>query len=59
MSTWRLEGQYFEICNCEYLCPCISSNLTARPTEGDRKNKPSFLHQQSTESSQRWPSHGS
>ncbi|HTT13225.1 MAG TPA: DUF1326 domain-containing protein [Burkholderiaceae bacterium] len=26
-----------ETCNCTYLCPCISSNLTARPTEGDCK----------------------
>ncbi|MGE0736636.1 MAG: DUF1326 domain-containing protein, partial [Alphaproteobacteria bacterium] len=27
----------FETCNCTYLCPCIGSNLTARPTEGDCK----------------------
>jgi hypothetical protein len=26
-----------ETCNCTYLCPCISSNLEARPTEGDCK----------------------
>ena len=35
MASWRVEGQYMETCNCTYLCPCISSNLTARPTEGD------------------------
>ena len=34
-ESWRIEGQYFETCNCEYLCPCISSNMTARPDEGD------------------------
>jgi hypothetical protein len=37
MAGWRIEGQYMETCNCSYLCPCISSNLTAQPTEGDCK----------------------
>lgn len=37
MSTWRIEGQYMETCNCTFLCPCITSNLAARPTEGDCK----------------------
>ena len=35
--TWRIEGQYMETCNCTYLCPCLGSNLTAKPTEGDCK----------------------
>jgi hypothetical protein len=26
-----------ETCNCEFICPCISSNLTAAPTEGECK----------------------
>lgn len=26
-----------ETCNCTFLCPCLSSNLTATPTEGDCK----------------------
>ena len=34
-ESWRIEGQYFETCNCEFLCPCISSNMAARPDEGD------------------------
>ena len=37
MSTWHITGQYMETCNCAFLCPCITSNLTARPTEGDCK----------------------
>lgn len=37
MAGWRIEGQYMESCNCTFLCPCISSNLTARPSEGDCK----------------------
>ncbi len=37
MAGWRIEGQYMETCNCSYICPCIGSNLTATPTEGDCK----------------------
>lgn len=37
MSTWQITGEYMETCNCAFLCPCITSNLTARPTEGDCK----------------------
>ena len=37
MAQWRIEGQYMETCNCTFVCPCISSNLTARPSEGDCK----------------------
>jgi hypothetical protein len=32
--SWRLEGDYFESCNCELLCPCLLSHAQARPTEG-------------------------
>jgi hypothetical protein len=37
MSTteWQLSGQYFETCNCDYVCPCVPSGLAARPTKGD------------------------
>ncbi|MDT8407052.1 MAG: DUF1326 domain-containing protein, partial [Methylococcales bacterium] len=37
MSTqadWRLEGRYFETCNCETACPCI---WLADPSEGQCK----------------------
>ncbi|MGH7948194.1 MAG: DUF1326 domain-containing protein [Candidatus Binataceae bacterium] len=33
-TKWRIEGEYFESCNCEVLCPCILTNAQARPTEG-------------------------
>lgn len=35
MSAWQISGEYMETCNCEMLCPCITSNLTGKPTEGD------------------------
>ncbi len=37
MTAWKIEGQYMETCNCAYVCPCITSNLSANPTEGDCK----------------------
>ncbi|MGH7933160.1 MAG: DUF1326 domain-containing protein [Candidatus Binataceae bacterium] len=33
-ESWRIEGQYFESCNCELLCPCLLTHAQARPTEG-------------------------
>lgn len=37
MANWHINGQYMETCNCSFLCPCITSNLAAVPTEGDCK----------------------
>jgi hypothetical protein len=31
-TNWQIEGEYFESCNCEVLCPCLLTG--ARPTEG-------------------------
>jgi hypothetical protein len=33
-ENWQIEGEYFESCNCEMLCPCLLSASQARPTEG-------------------------
>ena len=35
--AWQIQGQYMETCNCAYLCPCIVTNLTGKPTEGGCK----------------------
>lgn len=37
MTQWNLEGDYMETCNCSMLCPCITSNMASKPTEGDCK----------------------
>ena len=37
MAAWQLSGEYMETCNCTFVCPCIATNLTARPTDGDCK----------------------
>ncbi len=32
--NWNIKGEYFESCNCDYLCSCLSSQLQAKPTKG-------------------------
>jgi hypothetical protein len=36
-NDWRVAGDYFETCNCDFLCPCIHSNMVAPPTNGECK----------------------
>ncbi len=31
---WQVTGEYFEACSCDFVCPCPTSNLAARPTQG-------------------------
>lgn len=31
---WQISGEYFEACNCDFVCPCPTSGLAARPTKG-------------------------
>jgi hypothetical protein len=32
--TWQMTGDYFETCSCDFLCPCIPSNLAGKATKG-------------------------
>jgi hypothetical protein len=32
-KNWHIDGEYFESCNCELLCPCLLSHAQASPTE--------------------------
>jgi hypothetical protein len=31
---WQVEGQYYENCNCDFICPCVPGQMQVRPTEG-------------------------
>jgi hypothetical protein len=33
-ARWRISGEYFEACSCDFVCPCPTSGLTASPTKG-------------------------
>ena len=41
--TWQLSGEYLENCNCEVLCPCITSSLQG-PADHDRCVLPLAMH---------------
>jgi hypothetical protein len=32
--TWQVSGQYYETCNCDFVCPCIPAGLAVTPTKG-------------------------
>ncbi len=34
-SGWQVSGEYFETCNCDFICPCIGTNMLAQPSKGD------------------------
>jgi len=31
---WKIAGQYYETCSCDFVCPCIPGQLAARPSKG-------------------------
>ena len=33
VEQWTMRGEYFESCNCDILCPCITSSAKAMPTQ--------------------------
>jgi hypothetical protein len=33
--AWSVSGQYYETCNCDFVCPCLPGQLAVRPTKGD------------------------
>jgi hypothetical protein len=32
--SWNIRGQYYETCNCDFVCGCIPAQMTNRPTKG-------------------------
>ncbi|PYQ80089.1 MAG: hypothetical protein DMG03_24100 [Acidobacteria bacterium] len=33
--AWNVSGQYYETCNCDFVCLCVPGQLAVRPTKGD------------------------
>lgn len=31
---WKISGQYYETCNCDFICPCLPGQMQVRPTKG-------------------------
>lgn len=34
IPTWKLSGQYYETCSCDFVCPCITGQMAVSPTKG-------------------------
>ena len=32
--SWKVSGQYYETCNCDFVCPCVPAQMTVRPSKG-------------------------
>ena len=47
--AWKVEGTYFENCNCEFACPCAIS-LFEQPADYERCEVAMFFHVDSGES---------
>jgi hypothetical protein len=47
--SWRLSGEYFEQCNCEVLCPCVTSSLQG-PADNERCYVSFAIHVEDAES---------
>ena len=32
-AKWQVEGQYYENCNCDFVCPCVPGQMQVKPTK--------------------------
>jgi hypothetical protein len=32
--VWKLNGQYYETCSCDFICPCLPGQMAVKPTQG-------------------------
>jgi len=32
--AWQMNGQYYETCSCDYVCPCLPGGLAVTPSKG-------------------------
>lgn len=32
--AWKVSGQYYETCSCDFVCPCLPGRMAVRPSKG-------------------------
>lgn len=47
-TTWHVRGQYYETCNCDFICPCVPAQLAVTPTKGTCQFAMAFQIEQGT-----------
>ena len=50
MSTpaWKLKGQYYETCSCDFICPCLPGHMAVKPSKGSCTFAMAFLIEHGT-----------
>ena len=33
-ASWNVQGNYYETCSCDYVCPCVPFRMANKPTKG-------------------------
>jgi hypothetical protein len=33
-ESWQVQGQYYETCSCDFICPCITGQMAVEPSKG-------------------------
>ena len=33
-TAWKVSGQYYETCSCDFVCPCVPGQMAVRPSKG-------------------------
>ena len=33
IPAWQVSGQYYETCNCDFVCPCLPGGMTVSPSK--------------------------
>ena len=33
-QSWQIQGQYYETCSCDFICPCITGQMAVEPSKG-------------------------
>ena len=32
--SWRVNGQYYETCSCDFVCACLPGQMAVKPSKG-------------------------
>lgn len=32
--AWKVSGQYYETCDCDFVCPCVTGQMAVKPSNG-------------------------
>jgi hypothetical protein len=45
-QDWKISGQYYETCNCDFVCPCLPGQMAVKPSKDSCKFAMAFQIEQ-------------